>query len=325
MERRRSASAAFFGAEADRIARCCHALADAFATGGRLLASGDSPTDAAHIAVEFVHPVIVGKRALPALVLDPERAEPGDVVVVFADGAMTVGEWAFAPRTGDPFIDQELLELTYHVLWELVHVFLEHRGLASAPDAGRAAFLYPFLGGASSDLEALLADVRASVLMKARETQALRERIDLDAVAAAAAALRGRRVLAFGYGGSATDAADLVADLPGPALDLTAVPAILTAIANDIGPQAVFARQIIAYGRAGDVAVAFSTSGTSAGVLEGLAEARRRGLTTVALTGYDGGAIAREGLADHLFVVPCEHIPRIQEVHATISHLLVGA
>ena len=128
-------------------------------------------------------------------------------------------------------------------------------------------------------------------------------------------------MLAFGNGGSATDAADVAADF-GTALDLSASTAILTAIANDIGPEAIFARQVIAYGRAGDVALAFSTSGTSASIVAGLAEARRRGLATVAFVGYDGGAVARDALADHVLIVPSEHIPRIQEVHATLSHLL---
>ncbi len=172
----------------------------------------------------------------------------------------------------------------------------------------------------------MLADVRASVLMKAEETQALRERIDPGALLATADTVRdaletGGRVLAFGNGGSATDAADVAADF-GTALDLSASTAILTAIANDIGPDAIFARQVIAYGRAGDVALAFSTSGTSASIVAGLAEARRRGLATVAFVGYDGGAVARDALADHVLIVPSEHIPRIQEVHATLSHLL---
>ena len=148
----------------------------------------------------------------------------------------------------------------------------------------------------------------------------------------AAASTRGGTVLALGNGGSATDAMDFVADLARPlpggagvprrALDLSADPAIVTAIANDIGPQAVFTRQVIAYGGVGDALIAFSTSGDSRSVIDALAEARRRGLVTIALVGYDGGRVASEGLADHLIVSRSQHIPRIQEAHATASHLL---
>ena len=125
---------------------------------------------------------------------------------------------------------------------------------------------------------------------------------------------------------------DIVADLSRPlpggggrarrALDLSADPAIVTAIANDIGPQAVFARQVIAYGGVGDALIAFSTSGDSRSVIDALVEARRRGLVTIALVGYDGGRVAADALADHVIVSRSQHIPRIQEAHATASHLL---
>ena len=86
------------------------------------------------------------------------------------------------------------------------------------------------------------------------------------------------------------------------ALDLTEDSAILTALANDIGPEVLFQRQVIAYARAGDVALALSTSGGSVNIVEALGEARRRGLATVAFVGYDGGRIAAESLADHVVV-----------------------
>jgi D-sedoheptulose 7-phosphate isomerase len=337
---RASLSDGFFAAEGERIARLCHACAERFEKGGRLLALGATPTawsDARHVAVEFVHPVIVGKRALPALALAREDlaalVEPEDIVFAFAQGGLTVtvgdAEWRFAPDVEDPFIAQELLETTYHLVWELVHVFFEH-GSRNIHDAGASSFLYPFLGEAEEDVEAVIADVRASVAMKAAEVAALREQTLTEgagALTAAAAAIRGGgRVLALGNGGSATDAMDLVADLRAagrPALDLTDDSAILTAIANDIGVEAIFARQVIAYGRAGDVLVAISTSGNSANVLAALAEARRRGLVTVALVGYDGGRVAAEGLADHVIVTRSEHIPRIQEAQASAYHVLV--
>ena len=123
---------------------------------------------------------------------------------------------------------------------------------------------------------------------------------------------------------------DAVADFRAPlhggpprrALDLTEDAAILTAIANDIGTEAIFARQVIAHARAGDVLLALSTSGASPSVLAALAEARRRGVRTIAMVGYDGGRIAAEGLADHVVVARSEHIPRIQEAHAGASHVL---
>jgi D-sedoheptulose 7-phosphate isomerase len=141
----------------------------------------------------------------------------------------------------------------------------------------------------------------------------------------------GGTVLAFGNGGSATDAEDLVADLRAAphgwphrrALDLSADAAILTALANDVGPEVLFLRQLIAHGREGDVALAFSTSGGSANIIAALAEARRRGLETIALVGYDGGSIAAERLADHVILAPSQYVPRIQEAHATAYHLLV--
>jgi D-sedoheptulose 7-phosphate isomerase len=230
------------------------------------------------------------------------------------------------------------------VLWELVHVFFEHRGLLegrraeAVTDSGASSFLYPFLAEQEDDLEAVVADVRASVLAKAAETSALREQTlaeNAPVLHAAAAALRtafeaGGRLLALGNGGSATDAMDVVADFhapvgagpPRPALDLTEDTAILTAIANDIGPDAMFSRQVIAHARTGDVLLALSTSGTSGSVIAALEEARRRGVRTIAMVGYDGGRVAAEELADHVVVSRSEHIPRIQEAHATAYHAL---
>jgi D-sedoheptulose 7-phosphate isomerase len=203
-------------------------------------------------------------------------------------------------------------------------VFFDHRARGS--DMGAASFLY---GAQEPDVEAVIDDVRASVLAKAAETAALRAQTLTDgaeALVAAAGALRGGgRLLALGNGGSATDAMDAAADFRAcgrPAIDLTEDAAILTAIANDIGPEAIFARQVIAHGRPGDVLLALSTSGTSANVIAALAEARRRGLGTIAMVGYDGGRIAGEQLADHVVVSRSEHIPRIQEAQATACHAL---
>jgi D-sedoheptulose 7-phosphate isomerase len=107
-----------------------------------------------------------------------------------------------------------------------------------------------------------------------------------------------------------------------PALDLTEDPAILTAIANDIGVDAIFQRQVIAHGREHDALLTLSTSGNSENVIAALVEARRRGLATVAMVGYDGGRVVTEGLADHVVVTRSEHIPRIQEAQASAYHVL---
>ncbi|HEV7528850.1 MAG TPA: SIS domain-containing protein [Solirubrobacteraceae bacterium] len=381
-ERRRAAGDAFFAAEAEAIARACHRMAERFARGGGLLAFGEGPvarSDARHVAVEFVHPVIVGKRALPALALTAEGgpvgqqvrllAEPQDIALAFGEHPQTVdalrsarergcltlatsrmgAEWELIPRQlpggeDEQFIAQELVETLYHVLWELVHVFFEHRGLLEGRservvhDTGASSFLYPFLGEQEHDLESVVADVRASVLDKAAEAGELRAQTLRDGergLADAASALRSRldaggRILALGNGGSATDAMDAVADLRFPpaawpsraGIDLTEDPGILTAIANDVGEESIFSRQVIAHGRPQDALLAFSTSGGSRNVLAALAEARSRGLLTIALVGYDGGRIAAEELADHVVVTRSQHIPRIQEAQASAWHVL---
>jgi D-sedoheptulose 7-phosphate isomerase len=127
-------------------------------------------------------------------------------------------------------------------------------------------------------------------------------------------------LLAFGNGGSATDAEGAVSlfrnprrGRPLPAMSLVDDRAVLTALANDIGFEVVFSRQIIAHGRAGDIAVGFSTSGGSQNVLRALEEAWRRGLMTVGLSGYDGGAMAASEAVGYCLVVRSDSIHRIQE------------
>src|ERR1700689_838394 len=157
----------FFSHESARLAAVSQEMANRFLRGGRLLAfgRGASATDAQHVSVEFVHPVIVGKRALPALDLSAEftlwlgaLVRPEDMVMGFAppEGDSEVEAALDAARardamalhlptvTKDAFINQEAIEILYHTLWETVHVFLEHREIGQ--DAGPAGFLYPFLG-----------------------------------------------------------------------------------------------------------------------------------------------------------------------------------
>jgi D-sedoheptulose 7-phosphate isomerase len=145
-----------------------------------------------------------------------------------------------------------------------------------------------------------------------------------------AGALRdGGKVLAFGNGGSAADATHFAAELVGryllerdglPAISLSDNASALTAISNDYGYERVFARQVEALGRRGDVALGISTSGRSANVLAGLSAARGGGLATVALTGGDGGAM--RDAAEVCIVVPSGETPRVQEGHTLVTHIL---
>ncbi|HEX9992367.1 MAG TPA: SIS domain-containing protein, partial [Acidimicrobiales bacterium] len=154
---------------------------------------------------------------------------------------------------------------------------------------------------------------------------------ELDAAAAAMAGrfAAGGRLFAFGNGGSATDAASVVAlflrppwGRPLPARSLAAETAVLTALGNDVGFDLVFSRQLIAHARAGDVAVGLSTSGNSENLLVAFAEARRRGLLTVGLAGYDGGRMAASPDVDHCLVVRADSVHRIQETQAALAAAL---
>jgi D-sedoheptulose 7-phosphate isomerase len=402
-----------------------------------------------------MHPVIVGKRALPSLAPsnDPTAcstlsrlARPDDIALAISHGseeppveeflaearrrglltialgggvsqraavaanlvatAATSGEGprpdqAFIVPSDDPMIVQEVQETSYHVLWELVHVFFEHPGLLDeahgeacitcgdaavrvrvvemqGPTAivekdgafeqiatdlvehvqvgdellchagvalqkvgnGQAeeaeestGFLYPFQGGKKADLDSVLADIEASTRQKADDVIELRRQIDTPELLLGAQDARprldaGGRLIAFGNGGSATDAQDIAADalaLGWPAVALGDDSATVTAVGNDVGFENVFARQLIALGGSDDVAIAISTSGNSPNLVAGLEEAHRRGMLTIGIAGYDGGRLAKLDWLDHLFVVPSDYIPRIQEAQATIYHLLLEA
>ena len=142
----------------------------------------------------------------------------------------------------------------------------------------------------------------------------------------------GGKIIFFGNGGSAADAQHLATELtvrfikdrPAiAALALTTDTSALTAIGNDLGFDKVFARQIEALGKPGDVAVAISTSGTSPNIIEGLKAARAKGLLATALGGKGGGHMT--GLADPLLVVPSDTTARIQEMHIALGQMLCGA
>lgn len=365
---RNALSDSFFGRESERLALACREMSERFLNGGRLLAfgRGAAATDAQHVSVEFVHPVIVGKRALPALDLSmafaawaPAICRPGDIAMGFAppagDTAVSavlanlrrMGAYTFALTghdadfsldafTTDPFIHQELIEILYHTLWETVHVFFEHRELGH--DLGAAGFLYPFLGRDRQDTTGVLESVAASIRTKAEDVARLRVQVaDQQAGQIAAAAFAifervrvGGKLILVGNGGSATDANDWALDCvsppngyrPVPAVSLAMEPASITAVANDIGAEAIFLRQLIALAGENDVFVVLSTSGGSANIISAIVEASKRGLLVIALLGYDGGEILRRGLADFPVIVHSDYVPRIQEVHASVYHVM---
>ncbi|HEX4214533.1 MAG TPA: SIS domain-containing protein [Candidatus Dormibacteraeota bacterium] len=398
-----AAGEAFFEKEAEALATACWGMARRFHAGGRLVIhapQGAAYSDAQHNAVEYIHPVLVGKRALPAIsVRDPRHLDllcgPGDIAMALSEAGLTVSGETFGVPGADPLVAQEVLETAYHELWELVHVFFEHEGLlaegcteevcVTCGDIALAAAVvrvsgttalvrtaqgeeeadvslvspvapgdlvmvhggvaldrvkpieqfsqefYPFLTNEAVDVPTVLADVAASVRMKWQEVAGLRRAQDLgviaetlDAVAERVAA--GGRILAFGNGGSATDSADLAADLLDAgvgAMDLAGEPAVVTAIGNDIGFEEVFARQVIALGRAGDVAVGISTSGRSGNIARALHQAHTQGMLTVGLAGYGGGALVGDAAVDHVIATDSTYIPRIQEAQATVYHALV--
>jgi D-sedoheptulose 7-phosphate isomerase len=172
--------------------------------------------------------------------------------------------------------------------------------------------------------------VHDDALLRVQVAKEESEKIGNAAIAIRERIERGGKLILFGNGGSATDANDLAIDCvmppagyePIPAVSLSMEPANLSAIANDVGTELIFQRQLIAQARPNDVAIGISTSGGSKNIVMALEEARKRNLLTVALLGYDGGEVVRRGLADFPLIVRSDYIPRIQEVQASIYHLI---
>ncbi|MDQ6649966.1 MAG: SIS domain-containing protein [Actinomycetota bacterium] len=196
-----------------------------------------------------------------------------------------------------------------------------------------SSFLYPFLEAEERDAGPLMADLAASADAKAAISRRLRTdtlRDQADALSATAAALaevfaRGGRLLVVGNGGSSTDAAGIAGlftspptGAPLPARSLVTDPAVLTALANDVGFDVVFARQVLAYGRRGDALLGISTSGGSVNVLRAFAAARSAGLITVGVAGYGGGALKDSPDVAHCLTVSSDSVHRTQEAQAAL-------
>ena len=198
-------------------------------------------------------------------------------------------------------------------------------------------FLYPFIDAEERDASGLLKDLAESARQKARESAALQqstlatcaEQVTATGEQMAQRFAAGGRMYVFGNGGSSTDAATFaalfaapVSGRPLPALNLAADQAVVTALGNDVGFELVFSRQIIAHSSPGDIAVAFSTSGNSADLLNALREAKGRALMTLGFAGYTGGEMAESDAVDDCFVVASQSIHRIQESQALLGYQL---
>lgn len=198
--------------------------------------------------------------------------------------------------------------------------------------------LYPFLYSDTSDIDAVMSQVRQSTIDKTNEIIELRERVLSDCrhnlVECAHAMARnfaaGGRLLACGNGGSSTDAQDMAGlflspaggERPLPGFGLTNDIAVVTALSNDISFDVVYARQVAAFGRKSDIVAGLSTSGNSANLLQAFDEGSRRGMLTIGIAGYDGGKMAEHDSIDYLFTVPSPSVHRIQEAQTTIYHAL---
>ena len=340
-------------------------LARAFADGRCLsvLAPG-APDHAHHVAVEFVHPVVAGTRPLPAVAAPadgtagtrplPAAAAPFDetagappmavVAAPTAEAAAASPDARLVIGAADPDADLVIprdqsdaaILLSYHLLWELVQVALEHPGLVGSTGAAggdSTGFLYPFLDAAEDDEVSLREALQSSADAKRAESHRLAQEsldanravLDEAGAAIAHAARSGGRVLTMGNGGSATDAARLARMLRAwgvPAESLSSDYAVATALANDLGAERIFARQLDAFARPGDVLAGCSTSGASRNLLAAFDQAAAGGLTTVGLSGYGGGSFAGCPSVHHSLVVQSMSVHRIQEAQAALMTAL---
>jgi D-sedoheptulose 7-phosphate isomerase len=201
---------------------------------------------------------------------------------------------------------------------------------------------YPFLHDEERDSNKLIEDLGFSLLEKARESVEIKTRFFADNKSAILAASlqmakafhRGRKLLVCGNGGSATDAQHIAVEFMHPiTVGRKALPAIclandmamVTAVANDVGFDDVFSRQVIALGNEGDVLLGVSTSGNSRNLVHAFATAQRMKMTTIGFAGSDGGEMAElvlAGLLNYCLTVPSASIHRIQETHVALYHII---
>jgi D-sedoheptulose 7-phosphate isomerase len=199
--------------------------------------------------------------------------------------------------------------------------------------------LYPFLHGQTQDATRLDAALLESVRQKAQDSvETKRGYFESNATAVVAVAhaiaeiyRRDGRLFCMGNGGSSCDAAHIAVEFLHPitagrraltAVNLVADTAMMTAVGNDVGFEHIFVRQVIAQARRGDGLIGVSTSGNSSNLLAAFAKAKEMGVTTIGLSGGDGGKMAARGTLDHCLVVESDSIHRVQETHVAIYHIL---
>ncbi len=310
----------------DPVAGARH-LASAFDAGRRLVVwAPDHPDHAHHVAVEFLHPVVAGTVALPARVGRPGDDHHQNVVLAIGDLDRSEG----SIELHIPNLADDIIMVSYHLLWELVQLELSS---VVQGDGDSTEFLYPFLDGRTDDADDQLRASAAAKVADSREVAAAALDGNRDVLRAAAQAVTeavdgGGRLLTMGNGGSACDAARAARLLTARgvgAQSLAADYAVITALANDLGPAMVFARQVEAQGRPGDVLIGFSTSGTSQNLLEGFDQAHKIGMVTIGFAGYQGAGFVDHPSIDHTVAVASQSVHRIQEAQAVLLATLVAA
>lgn len=304
-------------------------LARAFVDGGRLVVRAHECADHAHhVAVEFIHPVIAGAQSLPSIAVTGDHtAQTGDCLLVIGDDAD--GDIDF--RLPSRLTDAEVM-LSYHVLWELVQVCLEHPGIvggAASAGGDSTGFLYPFLDASETDEGSLRVALESSAAAKRTESRTIaadavrlnRAVIDEAAEAIATSTVAGGRVLLMGNGGSSTDAARierLFTALGIDALSIASDYAVLSALANDLGADRVFARQVDALARPGDILIGCSTSGASQNLLAAFEQAAATDVIGIGISGYGGGAFRHHRGVTHCLAVESSSVHRIQEAQCDV-------
>ena len=199
--------------------------------------------------------------------------------------------------------------------------------------------LYPFLHGQAQDAKKLDAMLLSAIAEKARDSRRTNEAFFAEQAGALLGAARSiasvyranGRLLSMGNGGSSCDAAHVAVEFAHPvtagrpalpSINLTADVAFTSAVANDVGFEHVFVRQLVAMGRKGDALIGFSTSGNSANLIAAFAKARELGIATIGFAGGEGGRMKSSGFVDHCLVVPSASIHRVQECHVAAYHVL---